>query len=202
MIELTRRQWIAGAGAAAAGTLALNPARLASATALPTPWLVNIAKRELQKHGAAVRYHDRVAIADYTLPSRDPRFFFVDLQSGTVTSHLVTHGRGSDPDHVGWLKYFSNVNGSLASSRGAYVTGDQYYGSNGLSLRLKGMDTDNYNAEPRAIVVHGAWYANPKMIAEQGKLGRSEGCFAFPEAELANVLDRLGAGRLIFADRL
>ena len=121
MIELTRRQWIAGAGAAVAGGLALNPARLASATALPTPWLVNIAKRELQKHGSAVRYHDRVAIADYTLPSRDPRFFFVDLQNGTVSSHLVTHGRGSDPDHVGWLKYFSNVNGSLASSRGAYV---------------------------------------------------------------------------------
>lgn len=202
MIELTRRQWIAGAGAAAAGALAFNPARLASATALPTPWLVNIAKRELQKHGAAIQHHDRVAIADYTLPSRDPRFFFVDLHQGSVTSHLVTHGRGSDPDHVGWLKYFSNVDGSLASSRGAYSTGEQYIGSNGLSLRLKGLERDNFNAEPRAIVVHGAWYANPKVIAEQGKLGRSEGCFAFPEAELGLVLERLGTGRLIFSDRL
>ncbi len=201
-MELTRRQWIAGAGAVAAGTMLANPARLASATALPTPWLVSIAKRELQKHGAAVRHHDRVALADYTLPSRDPRFFFVDLHNGTVSSHLVTHGRGSDPEHVGFLKYFSNVEGSLASSRGAYVTGEQYYGANGLSLRLKGLDRDNFNAEPRAIVVHGAWYANPNMIAQHGKLGRSEGCFAFPEAELASVMDRLGSGRLIFSDRL
>lgn len=202
MVELTRRQWIAGAGAIAAGGMLMNPARLASASALPDSWLLSIAKRELQKHGPAVRHHDRVAIADYTLPSRDPRFFFVDLHRGTVDRHLVTHGRGSDPEHVGYLKYFSNVNGSLASSRGAYVTGDQYIGSNGLSLRLQGLDPDNNNAEPRAIVVHGAWYANPKMIAEQGKLGRSEGCFAFPEAELGLVLERLGNGRLIFADRL
>lgn len=202
MVELTRRQWIAGAGAIAAGGMLINPARLASASALPDSWLASIAKRELQKHGNAIRHHDRVAIADYTLPSRDPRFFFVDLHRGTVDRHLVTHGRGSDPEHVGYLKYFSNVNGSLASSRGAYVTGDQYIGSNGLSLRLQGLDADNNNAEPRAIVVHGAWYANPKMIAEQGKLGRSEGCFAFPEAELGLVLERLGNGRLIFADRL
>lgn len=179
-----------------------NPARLASATALPTPWLVSIAKRELQKHGAAIQHHDRVALADYTLPSRDPRFFFIDLHNGTVSTHLVTHGRGSDPEHVGFLKYFSNVEGSLASSRGAYVTGEQYWGSNGLSLRLKGLDRDNFNAEPRAIVVHGAWYANPNMIAQHGKLGRSEGCFAFPEAELSLVMERLGSGRLIFSDRL
>lgn len=202
MIDLNRRQLFAGAGAVAASAMLATPSRLASATALPTSWLINIAKRELQKHGSAVQHHDRVAIADFTLPSRDPRFFFVDLQRGTVATHLVTHGRGSDPDHVGWLKYFSNVEGSLASSRGAYLTGDEYYGKNGRSMRLKGLDRDNFNAEPRAIVVHGAWYANPNIIAEQGKLGRSEGCFAFPEHELSLVMERLGRGRLIFADRL
>lgn len=202
MIDLNRRQLFAGAGAVAASAMLATPTRLTSATALPTSWLVNIAKRELQKHGSAVQHHDRVAIADYTLASRDPRFFFVDLQRGSVSAHLVTHGRGSDPDHVGWLKYFSNVEGSLASSRGAYLTGEEYYGKNGRSMRLKGLDRDNFNAEPRAIVVHGAWYADPKVIAEQGKLGRSEGCFAFPEAELGLVMERLGQGRLIFADRL
>lgn len=202
MIDLNRRQLITGAGAVAATALMTNPIRLASATALPNSWLVNIAKRELQKHGSAIRFHDRVGLADYTLPSRDPRFFFVDLHRGTVTRHLVTHGRGSDPDHVGFLKYFSNVEGSLASSRGAYSTGEEYFGRNGRSMRLKGLDRDNYNAEPRAIVVHGAWYANPDMISQHGKLGRSEGCFAFPEAELSLVMAQLGMGRLIFADRL
>ena len=53
-----------------------------------------------------------------------------------------------------------------------------------------------------AIVVHGAWYANPEMVGQWGKLGRSEGCFALPETALLEVIGRLGPGRLLFADRL
>jgi hypothetical protein len=39
------------------------------------------------------------------------------------------------------------------------------------------------------------------MLAQQGKLGRSDGCFVFGEADLAIVLARLGQGRLIYAGR-
>src|SRR3546814_10379295 len=69
-------------------------------------------------------------------------------------------------------------------------------------MRLVGLDPDNSNADRRAIVVHGAWYADPSLIATQGKLGRSEGCFVFGEALLPHILYKPGPGRLLFADQL
>ena len=50
-------------------------------------------------------------------------------------------------------------------------------------MKVHGLDWTNNNAEARAIVIHNAWYAEPEMIAQHGKLGRSEGCFAFSRAE-------------------
>jgi len=69
-------------------------------------------------------------------------------------------------------------------------------------MRLAGLEPDNSNADMRAIVIHGAWYADPSLIATQGKLGRSEGCFVFGEDLLPEVLYKLGPGRLLFADKL
>ena len=103
--------------------------------------------------------------------------------SGAVESHLVAHGRGSDPAHSGWLEKFSNDFGSYASSNGTYTTGDYYDGKYGLSMKVAGLDWSNNNAEPRAIVIHNAWYAEPEMIQQHGMLGRSEGCFAMPKDE-------------------
>ena len=142
-----------------------------------------------------------IGIADFSRPSRDPRFYIVDLRNGMVTQHLCAHGRGSDPGHSGWLEYFSNSVGSEATSNGAYVTGDVYYGKYGRSLRLQGLDYSNSNALDRAIVVHSASYAEPEMIEEYGKLGRSEGCFALSQLSLQYVLQQLGPGRLLYADK-
>ncbi|WP_225421610.1 murein L,D-transpeptidase catalytic domain-containing protein [Sphingomonas parva] len=50
--------------------------------------------------------------------------------------------------------------------------------------------------------MHSAWYAEPEVIRDHGKLGRSEGCFAFSYASLQDVLRRLGPGHLIYADKL
>lgn len=36
---------------------------------------------------------------DFAKPSSERRLFLVDLTTGGVTSFLVAHGRGSDPDH-------------------------------------------------------------------------------------------------------
>src|SRR3546814_12955019 len=98
--------------------------------------------------------------------------------------------------HDGWLKNFSNAPGSLASSRGAYRTSDYYWGANGSSMRLVGLDPDNSNADMRAIVVHGAWYADPSLIATQGKLGRRARCFVFGQGLLPHSLytDRKSVG--------
>jgi len=164
--------------------------------------LVTIAMRERDRMGAMLARPDVVAIADFARPSHETRLHFVDMVGGTVRSHLVAHGRGSDPEHVGWLKQFSNHVGSYATSRGAYLTVGQYEGKYGPSMRLRGLDLDNSNAYDRAIVMHPAWYAAPDMLAKYGKLGRSEGCFAMAPEDFSLALTYLGGGRLLYADRI
>lgn len=164
--------------------------------------LVEIAKRELERAGTAVWRHDIVGISDFARPSSLPRFHFVNLERGDIRSFYVSHGRGSDRDHSGFLQEFSNVPGSEATSRGAYLTCEWYKGKYGTSIRLEGLDHDNSNALDRAIVMHPATYASPTWISKQGKLGRSEGCFAMAPDQFNEALWHLSGGRLLFADRI
>jgi hypothetical protein len=164
------------------------------------PQLFAKAKAALDTHKVWPR--DTIGIVDFSQPSADPRFFVVDLLSGNVESHRVAHGRGSDPDHSGFVERFSNDFGSYATSNGAYLTGDYYDGKYGLSMKVRGLDWSNYNAEPRAIVIHNAWYAEDDMIPIHGKLGRSEGCFAMSRKSQWDVMRKLAGGRMIYADKL
>jgi hypothetical protein len=181
----------------AAASFAAAPALAQSRT------LASVAREGLERHAGGIQHSDIVGIADFAAPSRTPRFYLVDLANGRATSHLVSHGRGSDPAHTGWVERFSNEPGSNASSPGGYRTGAYYSGQHGRSQRLIGLDPENSNAEPRAIVIHGAWYVSDAMVRQHGKLGRSEGCFAFDETNgsLNQILDRLGPGRLLYAGR-
>lgn len=192
-MTLTRRALIAAGGLLAASPALASPAK---------GDLAARARAELSRVGRAIPHRDVVGIADYSNPSSAQRFHLVDMATGGVSSFLVSHGRGSDPGHSGWVRSFSNDFGSNASSQGAYRTGDYYVGKHGRSMRLAGLDGGNSNAEARAIVVHGAWYVSPKMLHDHGKLGRSEGCFAFSEADLPTVLARLGPGRLLLSAKL
>lgn len=164
------------------------------------PQLFQRAKASLDQH--RIWYRDKIGIVDFTQPSSDPRFHVVDLMNGTVESHLVAHGRGSDPGHSGFLQRFSNDFGSYATSNGAYTTADYYDGKYGTSLRVNGLDNTNNNAMARAIVIHNAWYAEPEMLSTHGMLGRSEGCFAMPRKSQWEVMRQLAGGRMIYAEKL
>ena len=164
------------------------------------PGLLRRALDALEQHRDSISYRDFIGVADFSLPSRAPRFHLVNLADGSVRSHLVAHGKGSDPAHTGWLERFSNEPRSNATSAGAYRTGSLYLGAHGRSMRLEGLDPTNSNALARAIVVHGAWYVNEEMIGHSGMLGRSQGCFAVADASLPEIIARLGPGRLIYAD--
>lgn len=153
----------------------------------------------LAEHRRRLTHIDRIGIVDFTRPSSAPRLFILDIATGAMQSHLVAHGRGSDPTHTGWALRFSNEPGSLASSTGAYLSGAEYSGKHGRSMRVIGLDPENANAESRAIVVHAASYVGPDIAARAGKLGRSQGCFAVSDTSLGDVLGQLGAGRLIYA---
>ena len=179
------------------------PAAARPATdAVIDPRLLSRARAAFDRHRWRLRNANLVVITDFNKASRDPRFYLFDTNSGRVTQHLVAHGRGSDPAHSGYVAHFSNRMGSNASSAGAYLTGDLYQGKYGRSMRVEGLDERNSNAHARAIVIHSAWYAEPHQVAEHGKLGRSEGCFALSHNSLQQVLARLGPGHLLYADKV
>lgn len=163
------------------------------------PRLIRRALAALDRHSDAIRLRDRIAVADFSAPSSRPRLHFLDVEGGGITRLHVAHGMGSDPGHSGFLHSFSNLAGSHASSEGAFLTMDYYVGRHGRSQRLAGLDPTNSNAYDRAIVIHGAWYANAEMIETHGKLGRSQGCFAVGENDLDIMFRFLGKGRLLYA---
>lgn len=164
--------------------------------------LTFLAEEELRRVGERIPNHDVVGIANFSRPSREPQFHLVDMRSGDVQSFLVAHGRGSDPDKSGWLQTFSNQFNSDCSCKGAFLTGNYYYGHHGRSMRLIGLDPTNSNAEAREIVVHSASYVSPAIAREYGVLGRSEGCFALDVAALPTVIERLGPGRLLVSTKI
>lgn len=206
----TRRDILKGTLGAGlvAGTIGAGlalPARVAASVAPGTPRdraLFDIAKRELDRAGATIWKRDIVGIADFGLHSAQPRFHLVNLERSEVQSLHVSHGTGSDREHDGWLKQFSNVEGSNATSRGAYVTWEWYVGRYGTSVRLGGLDPTNDAALRRYIVMHRAAYAESSHLAKWGRLGRSNGCFAFGEEQFRTALLNLSGGRLLYADSL
>jgi hypothetical protein len=203
----SRRQALLGIGALCAlpmlaGGHRVFAAPMAAAAPALNPELLARAMAAREQHIGRIANPDRIALVDFSQPSRDPRFTILDIASGQGVSMLVAHGRGSDPMHSGWLEQFSNEHGSLASSRGAYLSAIRYTGMHGDSQRLIGLDPDNANAEARAIVIHPADYVSKAIIDMQGKLGRSEGCFALCRDDIAMALALLGEGTLLFADRV
>lgn len=200
---MNRRDLLKG-GVLAGAALAL-PARAFAAPQAGSPrdrLLFDLARQQLERAGDAIWRRDIVGIADFGLRSDQPRFHFVNLEREAVSSYLVSHGAGSDREHDGWLKSYSNVEGSNATSRGAYVTWEWYVGRYGTSVRLGGLDQTNNNAFQRAIVMHRATYAEPEHLSRFGKLGRSNGCFAMGEEQFRLALLNLSGGRLLYADSL
>ena len=208
MIEgLSRRQMLVGA--AAAGTALAVPSRaIAQVPASPSGLdarstrILEIAKREVERAGAPLWRRDLAGIADFGVHSSIPRFHFANLENGTVRSFLVAHGLGSDPEHDGWLNWFSNDVGSNCTSQGAYISWEWYTGKYGTSIRLGGLDPTNSNTLDRAIVMHSAQYVTEAHVAKWGKCGRSNGCFAMGPEDFREALWHLSGGRLLYADKL
>jgi len=203
VVGTNRRGILQGAIALGAG-LALPTRVFAQASPLTAREraVLDVAKREVERAGPALWHRDVAAIADFGVHSAHPRFHFANLEAGTVRSFLVAHGAGSDPEHDGWLNDFSNEPGSNATSRGSFVTYEWYKGKYGTSIRLGGLDPENSNALPRAIVAHPAEYARAEHIEKFGKLGRSNGCFAMSPEDFREALWNISGGRLIYSDKL
>ena len=180
----------------------LPPQVPAAARSAQQPALLAEALAALDSHAPYIGRRDKIGLVDFALPSRERRFSLIDVEGGRVEHMwLVAHGKGSDLENTGYVQRFSNDPGSNASSRGAYVTATPYYGKHGHSQRLVGLDSENNMALERAIVIHGASYVDPTMADERGRIGRSFGCFAVEDSQVAPVMRALGEGRLLYAGK-
>ncbi len=138
-----------------------------------------------------------ITIVDFSKPSSEERFFVIDLENKKVDYiTYVTHGKNTGLDMA--VK-FSNKMNSYQSSLGFYLTDNTYNGSNGYSLRLRGLEPGiNSNALDRNIVVHGADYATKEFMEKYGFLGRSLGCPAIPEEISKEVIDHIKGGTVLY----
>ena len=138
-----------------------------------------------------------LSIVDFSQPSSNKRLYVIDLKNYKVLFNTwVAHGRNSGRDMA---QSFSNQESSFKSSPGFYLTGNTYRGGHGYSLRLAGLENGiNDNAFNRAIVMHGAEYVNPALIASQGYIGRSLGCPAVPVKLATPIINTIKDGSLLF----
>lgn len=133
-----------------------------------------------------------MTIIDMTQKSNKKRMYVINMTTGSVATYLASHGKNSDTNNDGYAERFSNTEGSLMSSLGFYLTDVPYQGSNGLSLRLRGLQSTNSNAYSRAIVMHGAEYVNPSSV------GRSWGCPAIERKYIPTLIPALKGKSLLY----
>lgn len=199
--------------------LAIHPATLESSVRSGIPWYkvpdlshfdyLDTKNRipELAKQKALAYfelYKDKIpnkeymAVFDASAISGKPRLHLIHLPTGQIESYLVAHGKGSDSNHDGYAEKFSNKANSHATSLGFYLTDTTYTGSNGYSLKLKGLESTNSNALSRAIVIHGADYVNAKMATASNKVGRSQGCPAVEIRHAKSIINKLKNGSVLY----
>ena len=138
-----------------------------------------------------------LTIADMSMASSHPRLYIIDMDKQEVLLQtFVSHGKNSG---LLFAEAFSNLVGSFKSSLGFYITGKPYQGKHGTSLILKGVEMGiNDKAEERAIVLHGAAYANPDFVEQQGYLGRSLGCPAVPNNQVKEIIQAIQGASCLF----
>jgi len=138
-----------------------------------------------------------MTLIDFSKPSTEKRLFIFDMKAKKLLySSVVSHGRNSGENYA---IHFSNEYGSYKSSLGFYLTENTYQGKNGYSLILNGLEKGiNDRAKERAIVVHGAPYANPSVATSSGRLGRSFGCPALPPSLTKPIINTIKDGSVLF----
>lgn len=166
---------------------------------LPSIDILNYALSGYQRvvHEEGLPESKPLTVIDFSLPSTQKRLWIIEMNSGKIIHHgFVSHGRNSGDLMA---KKFSNTHSSYMSSLGFYLTGETYQGKHGYSLRLDGLESGfNDKARERAIVIHGAAYAEEEFIHQTGRLGRSLGCPALPQEETALVIDLIKEQSVLF----
>lgn len=148
-------------------------------------------------HSENIKNKNYVTFVNFNLPSSEDRMFIINTETGQTEIFLVAHGKNSGDL---FAEKFSNEENSKMSSLGYYLIEEKYRGEHGSSLKLSGLSSTNSKARQRGIVMHTADYVSDKWVAEQGRIGRSWGCFALNKDEfLKNAIDKIQDGSLMIA---
>ena len=151
----------------------------------------------LEKYQDQIPNQSYVSFVDFRKSSAKKRFILIQTETGQTQQFLVAHGKNSGELYA---QEFSNTENSKKSSLGLYLVGRSYRGSNGLSLLLDGLEPSNSNAKKREIVIHYADYVSEKYLNENGRIGRSWGCFALNEKDFKTFIhDQIKDGSLLLA---
>lgn len=138
-----------------------------------------------------------LSICDFSQSSRRKRFYVIDMAEKKVLINTwVAHGRNSGGEYA---RSFSNSPESHKSSLGFYITGNTYYGSHGLALKIEGLEKNfNDKADERNIVIHGSHYVGASFLSHNPINGRSFGCPALPQKETGKVIETIKDGTCLF----
>jgi len=151
----------------------------------------NLLKKKL------IRKKSVLSICDFSQSSCSKRMYVIDVRHRKLLYRTyVAHGQNSGAEYA---TSFSNEPDSYKSSLGFYITKKTYYGRNGLSLRIDGVDS-GYNdmAGKRNIVLHGSSYATARYMANNGALGTSLGCPALPSTMSPRIIRAVKNGSCLF----
>lgn len=156
--------------------------------------------REHKDH-EKIKNKDIFCIIDYGKHSRYKRFYVVCAKTQRILrAHHVAHGKGSDRHNTGFVQEFGNKVMSKMTSRGAIATDNTYYGKNGRSLTLHGLEKGvNNNIYKRLVVIHKAKYVTNSYIRRNGMCGMSWGCPAVDPAIKDSLIDLIQGGVFIYA---
>jgi hypothetical protein len=138
-----------------------------------------------------------LSICDFSQSSSQERMYVIDVNNKKLLYRtFVAHGINSGQQYA---SSFSNRPESYKSSMGFYVTRQTYYGSNGLSLKIQGMDKGfNDLAIKRNIVIHGAPYVSLRILHKYGVMGTTFGCPAIPEEMSTKIIPAVKDGSCFF----
>lgn len=159
---------------------------------------------------------DAFAVFDLSQPSRNRRFYLIDLRAGAVSAYHSSHGKGNgSSERATQFKNFNRVGSNmtpLGAMKALEAFANSYYEEvrdevnkktykDLLTLDMMGVKAYNSKFIDGQIWVigHSRWYATDGYRrTHNGTMGRSLGCIVLDPTISNEVFLRLAGGSLIY----
>lgn len=166
-----------------------------------------------------------ISLIDYSMNSREKRFFIMNLVTGELQTEYVAHGSGRN--RFGFPVADIGNNGKLdrcthsklstklgftphrryGMTRPGFIRVDGTYHSEKFAygeykktkapnaLLLTGLSETSEDVRRNFVVIHEAWYVKDKAVRQ----GRTLGCPGVAQGRIASFIDKLKGGSLLYS---